>query len=59
MDLFTKENICNYTCDPEAKNDHKYSEEVVNIRKELRKLDRNTKKDSGVIDWNRMLNDFM
>ena len=40
------------------------SEELLNsslleIRKELRKLDQNTKKDGGVIDWNRMLNDFM
>ena len=59
MDLFTKENICNYTFDPDAKNDHKYSEEILKIRKELRKLDQNTKKDVGVIDWNCMLNDFM
>ena len=59
MDLFTKENICNYIGDPDAKNDHKYSEEVLKIRKELRKLDQNTKKDGGVIDWNRILNDFM
>ncbi len=29
------------------------------IRKELRKLDQETKKDGGVVDWNRMLNDFM
>ena len=29
------------------------------IRKELRKLDQETKKDGGVIDWNHMLNDFM
>ena len=59
MDLFTKENIINYTNGPDAKNDHKYSEEMLKIRKELRKLDQNTKKDGGVIDWNRMLNDFM
>ena len=59
MDVFTKENICIYTNDPHKKNDHKYSEEMLKIRKELRKLDQNTKKDGGVIDWNRMLNDFM
>ena len=29
------------------------------VRKELRKLDQETKKDGGVVDWNRMLNDFM
>ena len=45
MDLFTKENIINYTNDPDAKNDHKYSEEMLKIRKELHKLDQNTKKD--------------
>ena len=59
MYLFTKENIINYSNAPYAKNDHKYSEEMLEIRKELRKLDQNTKKDGGVIDWNRMLNDFM
>ena len=41
------------------KNDHKYSKEMQEIRKELRKLDQETKKDGGVVDWNRMLNDFM
>ena len=29
------------------------------IRKELLKLDQEIKKDGGVIDWNRMLNDFI
>ena len=29
------------------------------IRKELRKLDQETQKNGGVVDWNRMLNDFM
>ena len=33
--------------------------EMQEIRKELRKLDQGTKKDGGVVDWNRMLNDFM
>jgi len=33
--------------------------EMQEIRKELRKLDQETKKDGGVVDWNRMLNDFM
>ena len=32
---------------------------MLEIRKELRKLDQNTKKNGGVIDWNRMLNDMM
>ena len=32
---------------------------MLKTRKELRNLDQNNKKDGGVIDWNRMLNDFM
>ena len=59
MELFTRETIGNYTSDPYAKNDHKYSKEMQEVRKELRKLDQETKKDGGVVDWNRMLNDFM
>ena len=29
------------------------------IRKELRKLDKKTKAQGGVVDWNYMLNDMM
>ncbi len=28
-------------------------------RKELRRVDQETKRDGGVVDWNRILNDFM
>ena len=59
MELFNRENIGNYTSDPYAKNDHKYSKEMQEIRKELRKLDKETKTQGGVIDWNYMLNDMM
>ena len=59
MELFTRENIGNYTSDPYAKNDHKYSKEMQDIRKELRKLDKKTKALGGVLDWNYMLNDMM
>ena len=59
MELFTRENIGNYTIDPYAKNDHKYSKEMQRIRKELRKLDKKTKAQGGVVDWNYMLNDMM
>ena len=59
MDLFNKENIINYTNYPNSNNDHKYSEAMLKIRKEIRKLDQNTKKVGGAIDWNRMLNNFM
>jgi len=40
MELFTRENIGNYTSDPYAKNDYKYSKEMQEIRKELRTLDK-------------------
>ena len=50
MELFTRETIGNYTSDPYAKNDHKYSKEMQEVRKELRKLDQETKKDGGVVD---------
>ena len=59
MNLFTKENICDYYNDIDIKNDYKYSEEMQNIRKELLKLEQNTKEDGGVVQWNYMLNDFM
>ena len=59
MELFTRENIGNYTSDPYAKNDYKYSKKLKEIRKELRKLDKETKSQGGVVDWNYILNDFM
>ena len=59
MELFTRENIGNYTSDPYAKNDYKYSKELKEIRKELRKLDNETKAKGGIVDWNYMLNDMM
>ena len=59
MELFTIETIGNYTRDPYEKNDHKYSKEMQEVTKELRKLDEETQKDGGVVDWNYMLNDMM
>ena len=59
IDLWTRENIKNYTCDPDEENDKKYSKEMQKVRKEIRKLDKETKAQGGVIDWNFMLNDMM
>ena len=59
MELFTRDNIGNYTSDPYAKNDYKYSKELKEIRKELRKLDNESKAKGGIVDWNYILNDFM
>ena len=38
MELFSSETIANYNCDPYAKNDHKYSKEISETRKELSKI---------------------
>ena len=35
MELFTRETIGNYTNDPYAKNVHKYSQEMQEIRKKI------------------------
>ena len=59
MDLWTKENIWNYTGDPDVESDKKYSKEMQKVRKEIRKIDKETKAQGGVIDWNYMLNDMM
>ena len=59
MDIWTRKNIQNYTSDPDEESDKKYSKEMQKIRKEIRKLDKETKSKGGVIDWNYMLNDMM
>ena len=59
MDLWTRKNIQNYTSDPDEENDKKYSIEMQKIRNEIRKVDKETKSQGGVIDWNYMLNDMM
>ena len=59
MDLWTRENIKNYTCDPDEENDKKYSKEMQKVRKEIRKIDKETKAQGDEIDSNYMLNDKM
>ena len=59
MDLWTRENIKNYTGDPDEASDINYSLEKQEIRKAIRKLDIETKEQGGVIDSNYMLNDMM
>ena len=59
MDLWTRENIQNYTGDPDVDSDKKYSKKQQEIRKAIRAEDEKTKKHGGTIDWNYMLNDMM
>ena len=59
MDIWTRKNIQNYTSDPDEESDKKYSKEMQKIRNEIRKVDKETKSQGGVIDWNYMLNDMM
>ena len=57
--LWTKRNILDYLRYPEESLDKNYPPIRQKYRKELRRQDEETKKQGGVVDWNRMLNDFM
>ena len=59
MDLWTRENIKNYTSDPDESSDINYSKKQQEIRRAIRAVDKRTKKEGGTIDWNYMLNDMM
>ena len=53
--FWAKRNIMGYLSYP----DKNYSPIRQNHRKELRRMDEETKKDGAVVDWNDILNDFM
>ena len=55
MDIWTKDNIINYTSDPDEANDKKYHKELQVARRELREEDQAAKKDGGTVDWNYLL----
>ena len=55
MEIWTKDNIINYTSDPDEANDKKYPKELQAARKELREEDQAAKKDGGTVDWNYLL----
>ena len=57
--LWTKRNILDYLRYPEESLDKNYSPIRQKYRKELRKMDEETKKYGGVVDWNYILNDLM
>ena len=48
-----------YLSHPEESLDKNYTPIRQKYRKELRRMDVETKKDGGVVDWNYILNDFM
>ena len=57
--LWTKRNILDYLRYPEESLDKNYSPIRQKYRKELRRQDKETKKQDGVVDWNYILNDLM
>ena len=57
--LWTKRNILDYLRHPEESLDKNYSPIRQKYRKELRRMDEDTKRDGAVLDWNYILNDFM
>ena len=48
-----------YLSHPEERLDKNYSPLRQKYRKELRRMDMETKAKGGVVDWNYILNDFM
>ena len=57
--LWTKRNILDYLRYPEESLDKNYPPIRQKYRKELRRQDKETKKQGGVVDWNYILNDLM
>ena len=55
MDIYTKQNIINYTSDPDESNDFKYDKKLQEARKALREDDMEAKKDGGTVDWEYLL----
>ena len=55
MNIRTKDNIINYTSDPDKANYKKYPKELQVVRKALREEDQAAKKDRGTNDWNYLL----
>ena len=55
MDIYTKQNIINYTSDPDAANDKKYPKPMQVARKALREDDKEAKRTGGTVDWGYLL----
>ena len=55
MEIYTKQNIINYTSDPDEANGFKYDRKLQEARKALREDDLEAKKDGGTVDWEYLL----
>ena len=55
MNIWTKDNIINYTFESDEVNDKKYPKKLKVARKALREEDKAAKKDGGTVDWNYLL----
>ena len=55
MNIWTKDNIINYTSHPYEASDKKYPKELQVARKAFREEDKAAKKDGGTVDWNYLL----
>ncbi len=55
MEIYTKQNIINYTSDPDEANDFKYDRKLQEARKALREDDMEAKKTGGTVDWDYLL----
>ena len=55
MEIYTKQNIINYTSDPDEANDFKYDRKLQEARKALREDDVEAKRTGGVVDWDYLL----
>ena len=55
MEIYTKQNIINYTSDPDEANDFKYDRKLQEARKALRADDMEAKKDGSTVDWDYLL----
>ena len=55
LDVYTKQNIINYTSDPDEANDFKYDRKLQEARKALREDDMEAKRTGGVVDWDYLL----
>ena len=55
MEIYTKQNIINYTSDPDEANDFKYDRKLQIARKALREDDMEAKRTDGTVDWGYLL----